>query len=666
MKSKLTVALLLGWALLASSSPAFAAAADLDSVLAGVAKWESGQNTEPLSQLEQLVRESAGKRAQRAEVEAGLVMLLSPTSTFEAMRFACQQLSVIGSDAAVPALAKLLADNETIGLACLAFGNRPSAKADEALRAALASARGPGRLQIISTLGNRRDPKAVEPLTKLARDTDPLVAQTAIQALGKIATTPARKAIVALNGQANPALEKALADATLRCADTLVKAGNRRAAAAIYETLIAPTQTAFVRRGAFAALLRCDRDGGEKRILQTLRGNDAVLRPVAVAAVRHLPSKSASEKLGRELPGLAAEEQVWLIDSLAARKDAAARTAIATALAASADANVRQAAAQALGRIGDARAARPLAQALAAAKDESEANTLIAALGALPGGRETDQAVLAELNASQGSVRAQLIASLSSRRSSEVLATLLSETDHPNPGVGRAAYRVLARSVTAETLPRLLGKFMAIRDADQRADVETFVEQAVLNVESPTDRSSAVLAALSRAPNLETRQALLRLLPSCGDTEALQSLKAALADSDARVRETAVRALAEWPDDAAWAPLVSIYRNPGNEAQRDIALRGMTRLMNETKVAGSPQADRYRELLAGARSDADLKQILGAMGGAKNAGVLKLALPLLDNSGVRAEAAVAVKKIAEAIKDTEPALAKEALERLGK
>jgi hypothetical protein len=88
--------------------------------------------------------------------------------------------------------------------------------------------------------------------------------------------------------------------------------------------------------------------------------------------------------------------------------------------------------------------------------------------------------------------------------------------------------------------------------------------------------------------------------------------------------------------------------------------------MNETKVAGSPQADRYRELLAGARSDADLKQILGAMGGAKNAGVLKLALPLLDNSGVRAEAAVAVKKIAEAIKDTEPALAKEALERLGK
>jgi len=47
-----------------------------------------------------------------------------------------------------------------------------------------------------------------------------------------------------------------------------------------------------------------------------------------------------------------------------------------------------------------------------------------------------------------------------------------------------------------------------------------------------------------------------------------------------------------------------------------------------------------------------------------SAEALELALPLLDNSGVRAEAAVAVKKIAEAIKAQHPKAAQEALSRL--
>jgi hypothetical protein len=43
---------------------------------------------------------------------------------------------------------------------------------------------------------------------------------------------------------------------------------------------------------------------------------------------------------------------------------------------------------------------------------------------------------------------------------------------------------------------------------------------------------------------------------------------------------------------------------------------------------------------------------------------LDLALPLLDNSGVRVEAEVAVRKIAESIKAQHPKAAQEALNRL--
>jgi hypothetical protein len=52
------------------------------------------------------------------------------------------------------------------------------------------------------------------------------------------------------------------------------------------------------------------------------------------------------------------------------------------------------------------------------------------------------------------------------------------------------------------------------------------------------------------------------------------------------------------------------------------------------------------------------------LGGATQPAALDLALPLLANPGVRAEAEVAVRKIAEAIKAQHPKAAQEALKRL--
>lgn len=666
MKPNLIATLILGSALLVAT-PAAATVADHSALIASVAKWESGQDIQPLFQLEELVREAVGNRKSRTELEVALLTLLTPDCTFEARRFACQQLAIIGSDASVPALAALLQNDETIGLACLAFGNRPSTRADTALRTALPSAAGQGRLQIISTLGNRRDAKAVIPLAILARDTDSMVAQTAIQALGKIANAPARKALTALEGNLKPELQMTRADALLRCADELVKSGSRKVAASVYEPLTTQSQPAFVRRGAFAGLLRCERDGGEERIFQTLRGNDAVLKPVAIVAIRGLPSKGASERFGGQLPGLNSTEQVWLIESLAARNDAAARVAVASALSASADSNVRQAAAQALGQIGDASVVGKLAQALAAAKDEAEVNALVAALAVVPGGRATDTVVLSELNAAQGKVRAQLISSLANRRSPEVLTALLNETGHPDPVVARTAFRVLARAGAGEPLPLVVNRFAAIRDSDLRSDVEGFVEQAVTGTEDAALRTTAVRGALRQVTDVEARSALLAFLPACGDAAALETLNEAANDTDTRVRDAAVRALAEWPDPSAWNALAAVWRNPESDTHRSLALRGLTRMAGDRNAR--PDATLigyYRDLLAGARNDDERKLMLSALGGAAHLDALNLALPLLDNPGVRAEAEVAVKKIAGAIASQHPAEAKAALERVAK
>ena len=185
--------------------------------------------------------------------------LLAPSSTFEARRFACKQLGIIGSSRALPALGSLLKSEETVGIACLALTTYPPGKADKLLRAALPAARGTACIQIINTLGDRRDAKAVGLLAQAAANADLAVASAAVAALGKVGNRAAWKAIASFSKAPSPALQTTLTEATVRCADALAGSGDHKTATPIYEGLLAPSQPAYIRRAAFEALLRLDK-----------------------------------------------------------------------------------------------------------------------------------------------------------------------------------------------------------------------------------------------------------------------------------------------------------------------------------------------------------------------------------------------------------------------
>src|ERR1022692_2791793 len=103
--------------------------ADITKLVAETAAYQPGQSREPFRRIEELVGQPS--TAMRKHLEAGLVQLLAPTSSFEARRFACKQLGIIGSKSALPALGELLKSEETAGIACLALTTYPPGKADE-------------------------------------------------------------------------------------------------------------------------------------------------------------------------------------------------------------------------------------------------------------------------------------------------------------------------------------------------------------------------------------------------------------------------------------------------------------------------------------------------------------------------------------------------------
>jgi hypothetical protein len=101
----------------------------------------------------------------------------------------------------------------------------------------------------------------------MARDADAAVAGAAVVALGKMTGESSGETVAALGKEARPATAWAVTEASLRRAEQLAAAGERESASAIYAELLRPSQPIHIQRGALAALLRLDQDGGEQRIL---------------------------------------------------------------------------------------------------------------------------------------------------------------------------------------------------------------------------------------------------------------------------------------------------------------------------------------------------------------------------------------------------------------
>jgi HEAT repeat protein len=571
---------------------------------------------------------------------------------------------VVGTDASLPTLARMLKDDETVGIACLALSSRRSPKVSEVLRSTLPSSRGRARVQIIGALGNHQDIQSIGTLTELARDADAAVADAAILALGKMGSAAAHAAIAALRKEARPAQLCAVTDATCRVAEQLAAAGDCQAASALYTQLLQPKTPSQVRRGALAALLQLDKDGGEQRIVKTLSDRDPVLTPVAIARISLLKSEGASKTFAAMLPNLSPSARGWMIEALASRGDAVARSAIRDEVLAT-DEGVRRAAILAVGKLDDTSAVGMLMQTLAGAKSPGELQDIEHALTLLRGGAATDQALVAQLRQSSADAKVRLFNVLVRRGARVAVPALLKEASGSDTMTVQAAFLSLGKLAVAGDLPALLEKLVNLKASDARADAERAAARTIGKIVDISNRAEPVCALLAKTTDIDARCSLLRLLPRTGDPKALAVLVAADREKDPRIRDASVRALATWPDTTGWNALLTIYRRPDNDTHRALALRSLTRLAGDLNAQPDARLmERYRQLLKGAQNDDERKLILSVLAGAAHPEALQLSLSLLSNPGIRAETELAVKKIAASVRAEHPQAAQDALRRL--
>ena len=211
--------------------------AELQELLEQVKTYDWGSSRLALTEVSDTIKAAFGSPEKLSEIEKSLIGVLQSDATYAGKQYVCRELSIIGTEQSVPALAKMLTNDEYSDMARYALERIPGEAVDEALRNALAKTTGKTKVGIINSLGERKDSKAAAALSKLIYDSDNMIADAAASALGKIGGPEATKALAEAKGKTSGKLQMVLLDAYLKCADQLAAQGKKKQALAIYKEL---------------------------------------------------------------------------------------------------------------------------------------------------------------------------------------------------------------------------------------------------------------------------------------------------------------------------------------------------------------------------------------------------------------------------------------------
>jgi HEAT repeat protein len=218
----------------------------LDQALEALKTYEWGVDPKAVKSIQDAVVASHGDAAARKKLESTLAEVLGTDIPRAAKDIVCRALKTIGTAHSVPALAKLLHDEELSHMARHALETNDSPEAVKALVGAIDKAPKKIKIGIISSLGARGVGVPVAPLAKALSDKDADISTAGALALGAIGSADAVKALG--SAKVNDTNKIAVCDAMLQCAENMLAHGKKSGAKAIYGTVlkIGPTEAAKI------------------------------------------------------------------------------------------------------------------------------------------------------------------------------------------------------------------------------------------------------------------------------------------------------------------------------------------------------------------------------------------------------------------------------------
>ena len=214
----------------------------LDQALESLKTYEWGVDPKSVKAIQDTVVASHGDAAARKKLESTLAEVLGTDLPRAAKDIICRALKTIGTAHSVPALAKLLHDEELSHMARHALETNDAPEAVKALVGAIDKAPKKIKIGIISSLGARGTGVPIAPLAKALSDKDAEISTAGALALGAIGSADAVKALrsakVTDTNWEKSSVKIAVCDAMLQCAENMLVHGKKADAKAIYGTVL--------------------------------------------------------------------------------------------------------------------------------------------------------------------------------------------------------------------------------------------------------------------------------------------------------------------------------------------------------------------------------------------------------------------------------------------
>lgn len=623
-----------------------------------------------------------GRIGQQSAFVMALTEVLRENLSIDSKKFLIEQLGYGGDHMAITALAQCLTDDELRETALLALRQIGGEKSIASLGAALPRAAGPARVAIIYALADLASsteseveqasvPAVADLLLPYCSDSDPAVRQAAVTALTELGDARALDSLTpSLESDERFTRAVATAELLMLCRQMCRRGENIRAAELLQPRLAQPAaaDTAHVRSAVLYALVDALGESAMPEVRKALQSDEPQVRAAAAELAATRPGPAVTRALADDLPAASSQGKQTILSVLARRGDDLALPAVQMAMT-DADPRVRLAAIAAAAPVGGLKAIPPLVEHLAA-PDEAEAEAARDALASIRHAEATER--LARMLAdAPAPARVGLLQVLARRPAGDDISPVLRCTEDADGAVRVAAFTALASLGGPDLAPALLERLSLVASSDERAALEDALAAVCRRIADLEKQPELLLQTIQPMAvvnpgaerHVENYCSMLRVLGRIGGQPALEAVQRAVGDSDAQVREAAVRTLADWNDPAALPDLLRIAKDVEDVNHHVLLLRGFVRLaQRDTGRPPEQTLSLFEQALQAARRDDEKKLIISRIGAVAHPRSLQLLADLAKEEALAPEAASAIVSVGEALAATHPSLTRPAIE----
>jgi hypothetical protein len=587
---------------------------------------------------------------------------------------ACKRLAIVGTENAIPALTAMLSDEIQNLNARTALEVIPGEAVDQALINSLSTLNGLPLVGVINTLAMRSTPAAVLPLADVLAGTDDDDVKKAVySAWGYIATDESIGLLTAQllkDPDQNYKVNAALADALIRAAAKLDKAGNAAGAAELCKAVATSNLPQFDKNGGLYNELLYLRAGAAEKLSALLaEGNDNDFE-VALKTVREYSADDAQPIVSAALavcPNLSKERRISLIAALSDRTDVASQNLVLPyiiELLNDGDAEIVQAAVKASGRCGqvDPIAVYDALSALYASENSEPFDAIVEAIAALPDElADKPASLISEKAASDLSVLSNLqkqallaqMKVVELRRIAAASSDLLTiaNAEGVDPEIRDHAVAALSEIVTLDEWNFLV---QALEREQDEAKVDWYLRAACTRL--PREDCAATVVAMYNEADRSGKEKLLSLLKQIGGPTALAAV--ASAASDPKMADKATEILGQWntPEDAAPLAAACLKLAKSGSRYKTRAIRAYIRIPRQFDLSNEQRINMAKIAFDTAIRPEDKELIFEIFKRMINTASVNAALSYADQPEYSEKACDAAVFVAEKIQGTSPEL----------